>query len=168
MALEDLGLLGFIESFLHEKDIKKHVDEFIHSIISHDGIMEMISHTTQTFFTENRVRRTAARWIRNIPLDKLPETIKTIVWNEPEISLGVVGAIPNWINAGVRTVDQLLTELKSRVSPELISSYVEFLVQDLDVESITRVRNHLDDLYKILKPVIEERLAQAQRRQSCE
>jgi len=74
------------------------------------------------------------------------KTTKTILWQDPEVLLGLTGSMPDIINLIVDSLDELGEQLKEKYPPELIAGLMESLYKDIDRSSLKRCINTWSDL----------------------
>jgi hypothetical protein len=72
------------------------------------------------------------RHLKDITPERARSLIKTILWQDIEVILGIVGSLPSFINAAAAAVGTLADEVNEKLSPELIKGFAESLLKDVD------------------------------------
>jgi len=73
------------------------------------------------------------RNLKNITPDGARAMVKTILWQDIEVILGIVGSLPACINAAAAAAGTLADEVNEKLSPELIKGFAESLLKDVDL-----------------------------------
>jgi hypothetical protein len=79
--------------------------------------------------------------LQNIDPDSSRKVVRTMLWQDPEFFLGLLGAVPSIVNSLTQGVDELLTQLNEKFSPQLLHDFIKSLVLSMDkktLESIVR------------------------------
>ena len=93
--------------------------------------------------------------MQNIDPDSTPKLAKTIMWQETEFFLGLLGAVPRIANVFISLVDEILNELTQKFSPELLEGYVESMIDEIDKEAIKRIQVNYNNIFKNLTPILK-------------
>ena len=72
------------------------------------------------------------RHLKDITPEGARAMVKTILWQDIEVILGIVGSMPAFINAAAAAVGTLADEVNEKLSPELIKGFAESLLKDVD------------------------------------
>ena len=84
--------------------------------------------------------------------------VQTLMWRDMEFSLSLAAACPALINALANLTDELLTQIHEKFPEEMLSGYTADLLNDIDPETLRRVREKGRRLYQTLVPVFEQAL----------
>ena len=79
--------------------------------------------------------------LQNIDPESSRSLVRTMMWQDPEFFLGVLGAIPPIINSLTQGVDEVLIQLNEKFSPHMLHDFIKSIVLSLDkktLESIVR------------------------------
>jgi hypothetical protein len=72
------------------------------------------------------------RHLKDITPEGARSLIRTILWQDIEVILGIVGSLPAFINAAAAAAGTLADEVSEKLSPELIKGFAESLLKDVD------------------------------------
>jgi hypothetical protein len=79
--------------------------------------------------------------LQNIDPESSRRLVRTMMWQDPEFFLGLLGAVPSIANSLTQCVDELLIQLNDKFSPQLLHNFMKSIVLSLDkntLESIVR------------------------------
>jgi len=79
--------------------------------------------------------------LQNIDPDSSRRLVRTMMWQDPEFFLGVLGAVPSIVNSLAQCLDELLLQLNEKFPPQLLHDFMKSIVLSLDkktLESIVR------------------------------
>lgn len=79
--------------------------------------------------------------LQNIDPDSSRRLVRTMMWQDPEFFMGVLGSVPSVVNSLTQGVDELLTQLNEKFPPQLLHDFIKSIVLSLDkktLESIVR------------------------------
>jgi hypothetical protein len=82
----------------------------------------------------------------SIDSDNTRELARTILWEDPEIVLSLMGAVPALANVLVRFLDEVIFQVREKFPPELLREFIGTVLQDVDREAITRIRDNLSTM----------------------
>ena len=82
----------------------------------------------------------------SIDSDNTRELARTILWEDPEIVLSLMGAVPALANVLVRFLDEVIFKVREKFPPELLREFIGTVLQDVDREAITRIRDNLSTM----------------------
>ena len=66
-----------------------------------------------------------------------PSLVRTLLWEDPEISLAVLSALPHLVNRCADALSEAGREIDEKFSPELLKNYLTAMGNDLDTDNIT-------------------------------
>lgn len=92
-----------------------------------DGVMkEMLS----TPFVKDIIRNN----LQNIKTDKTHPLVNTLIWQDPEVILSVLGSIPPVVNSCTGALAEAGKQINEKFSPELLRDYVASILNDIDAD----------------------------------
>jgi hypothetical protein len=98
--------------------------------------------------------------ITNIDPASSRQFVRTLMWQDPEFFLALISALPPIVNAAITGIDELLIQLREKMSPRLLHDFLRSMASSVDrdiLESI--VKNGKDlavDLFAMADEVLKE------------
>jgi hypothetical protein len=93
--------------------------------------------------------------LKSIDPDAGRALVKTILWQDIEFTLGVLGALPTIANTLIRTLDELLLQVNEKFSLELLQGFLGSMLEDIDKETLRRAILNLRPLIEGLAPIFQ-------------
>jgi hypothetical protein len=93
--------------------------------------------------------------LKSIDPDAGRALVKTILWQDVEFTLGVLGALPAIANTLIRTLDELLLQVNEKFSLELLQGFLGSMLEDIDKETLRRAILNLRPLIEGLAPIFQ-------------
>jgi hypothetical protein len=84
--------------------------------------------------------------LNSIDPDNARELARTILWEDPEIVLSLMGAVPPIANSMIRFLDEIILQVREKFSPELLHDFLGTILQDVDRETIKRIKLNLTNM----------------------
>lgn len=84
--------------------------------------------------------------LNSIDPDNARELARTILWEDPEIVLSLMGAVPSLANSMIRFLDEIILQVREKFSPELLHDFLGTILQDVDRETIKRIKLNLTNM----------------------
>ena len=84
--------------------------------------------------------------LKGIDTSKTPDMIKTIMWQDVEVFLGILGALPPVINKWVATTGEAGKQISNKFTPQLLKGYMKSLLKDIDTKSLKACGSIYKDL----------------------
>ncbi|TFG38448.1 MAG: hypothetical protein E4H39_00255 [Syntrophobacterales bacterium] len=84
--------------------------------------------------------------LNSIDPDNARELARTILWEDPEIVLSLMGAVPSLANSMIRFLDEIILQVREKFSPELLHDFLGTILQDVDRETIRRIKLNLTNM----------------------
>jgi len=77
--------------------------------------------------------------LQNIDPESSRRLIRTMMWQDPEFFLGLLGAVPSIFNSLTQCLDELLTQLNEKFPPQLLHGFMKSLVLSLDKKTLDSI-----------------------------
>lgn len=61
---------------------------------------------------------------------------RTLLWQDPEVSLGILGALPGYVNRSVATLNELLAEMEDKFTPEILRAFLLSIINEIDLAQL--------------------------------
>lgn len=70
--------------------------------------------------------------LQNIKPDKTHPLVNTLIWQDPEVFLSILGSIPHIVNSGAGALAEAGKQIGEKFSPVLLRDYIGSIVNDID------------------------------------
>jgi len=94
--------------------------------------------------------------IANIDPDSSRQLVRTLLWQDPEFSLGLISALPPIVNASISCIDELLIQLQEKISPLLLHDFLRSIASSIDREHLLSIIKNGKELYLIILAIADE------------
>jgi hypothetical protein len=94
--------------------------------------------------------------LNSIKPDKSHPLVMTLIWQDPEIILSILGSIPPVVNSCVGALAEVGNQVNEKLSPELIRDYFASILNDIDTEEFKALAEAYTTLIKNLWEVSPE------------
>jgi hypothetical protein len=96
----------------------------------------------------------------NIDPTSSRQLVRTLLWQDPEFFLTLLGALPPLVNTAISGIDELLIQLREKMSPQFLHDFLVSMASSVDrdaLENIVRNGKGLAvDLFAIADAVLKE------------
>ncbi|HOC60693.1 MAG: hypothetical protein KBA28_09050 [Syntrophaceae bacterium] len=105
------------------------------------GVIDLTDRVLKELLKKPGFKEGVRTVLQNIDPESSRSLVRTMMWQDPEFFLGVLGAVPSIINSMTHCLDELLIQLNEKFSPQLLHDFLKSMVMSLDkktLESIVR------------------------------
>ncbi len=103
------------------------------------GIIDLTDRVLKELLKKPGFKEGVRTVLQNIDPESSRRLVRTILWQDPEFFLGVLGAVPSIANSLIQCVDELLIQLNEKFSPQLLHDYMKSIVLSLDKETLENI-----------------------------
>ena len=82
--------------------------------------------------------------------DKTHPLVMTLIWQDPEVILSILGSIPPVVNSCVGALAEVGNQINEKLSPELIKEYFASILKDIDTDEL---KAFADSYAKLVKNI---------------
>ena len=75
--------------------------------------------------------------LKSAARDSDPPLIRTLLWEDPEVSLAVLSTLPHLVNRCIGVLNEAGREIDEKFSPQLLKDYLAAMGKDIDTRRIT-------------------------------
>jgi len=122
------------------------------------GVVDLIDRILKELLKKPGFKNAMRTILQNIDPESMRSLVRTSMWEDPEMFLAILGAIPATINAVITGLDELIIQLRTKFSPELLHDFVKSLVISIDKKTLKNVIENGKGLSKELFEVAEKAL----------
>jgi hypothetical protein len=94
--------------------------------------------------------------LTNIDPESSRRLVRTLLWQDPEFSLGLISALPPVVNAALSGIDELLIQLREKMSPLLLHDFLLSMASCVDRETLERIIKNGKELSVIILAIADE------------
>jgi hypothetical protein len=102
--------------------------------------------------------------LQNIKPDKTHPVVNTLIWQDPEVILSILGSIPSVVNSCTGALAEAGKQFNEKFSPILLRDYIGSILKDIDTEELKALAESYATLIKNLwevSPELREALGKA-------
>lgn len=125
------------------------------------GVINTTNRMLAGFLNKPEFKENLRITLKNIDPESSPELVKTLLWQDIEVSLGLLGALPGVANSLIRAIDELLIQIVDKFTPDLLAGFVGSLLDEIDAVRLQRIIQNIQPLARDLSPLLKELLQQA-------
>jgi len=92
-------------------------------------------------------------YLSNIDPKNGPSMVKTLVWEDPEVILSVMGALPAIINWVIGALSELGKQITGAFPPQLLKGFIVSIVDDIDTNTL---KDGLSAYGTLIKGILDE------------
>jgi len=74
--------------------------------------------------------------LQNIKPDQAHPLVKTLIWQDPEVILSILGSIPSVVNSCTGALAEAGRQVNEKFSAELLRDYLGSILKDIDTEEL--------------------------------
>ncbi len=105
------------------------------------GVIDLTDRVLKELLKKPGFKEGVRTVLQNIDPEASRKLVRTMMWQDPEFFLGLLGAVPSIVNSLIQCIDELLIQFNEKFSPELLHDFIKSLILSLDkntLESIVR------------------------------
>lgn len=112
------------------------------------GLIDATNRIVSVLLRKPAFRNSLRSLLNSIDSENSRDLARTVLWQDPELALSLVGAVPSLANAAIRFLDQVVIEVMEKFPPELIHEFIEALLQDIDRDAAKRAAGNFSMLFR--------------------
>ena len=108
---------------------------------SNKGVIDLTDRVLKELLKKPGFKEGVRTVLQNTDPEASRKLVRTMMWQDPEFFLGLLGAVPSIVNSLIQCIDELLIQFNEKFSPELLHDFIKSLILSLDkntLESIVR------------------------------
>jgi hypothetical protein len=107
------------------------------------GIIDATNRILRVLLKKPAFKNNIRSVLNSVDPDNARDLARTIIWEDPEIILSLVGAVPALANSIIKFLDEVILQVMEKFPPELLHDFLETIIQDVDRDAIKRIRDNL-------------------------
>lgn len=103
------------------------------------GVIDLTDRVLKELLKKPGLKEGVRTVLQNIDPEASRRLVRTMMWQDPEFFLGLLGAIPSVVNCLIKSIDELIIQLNEKFSPQLLHDFMKSIVLSLDKESLESI-----------------------------
>lgn len=103
------------------------------------GVIDLTDRVLKELLKKPGFKEGVRTVLQNIDPESGRRLVRTMMWQDMEFFLGVLGAVPSIANSLIQCVDELLIQLNEKFSPQLLHDFMKSIVLSLDKETLESI-----------------------------
>ena len=120
------------------------------------GVIDLTDRVLKELLKKPGFKEGVRTVLQNIDPDSSRRLVRTMMWQDPEFFLGVLGAIPCIVNSIAQGVDELLIQLNEKFSPQMLHDFIKSMVLSIDKKTLESILSNGKPLVNELLKTVEE------------
>jgi hypothetical protein len=120
------------------------------------GVIDLTDRVFQELLKKPGFKEGIRTVLQNIDSESSRKLVRTMMWQDPEFFLGLLGAVPSIANVLIQSLDELLIQLNEKFSSQLLHDFMKSLVLSIDKKSLESIARNGKLLATELWTIAEE------------
>ncbi|MDY6903378.1 MAG: hypothetical protein SWH61_01720 [Thermodesulfobacteriota bacterium] len=121
------------------------------------GVIDLLEQVLSRLLDSASFKNNIRIVLNNLDPESARQLVRTVMWQDMEFSLSGVAAAPDLINTIIKLLDEVLNQVNDKFPEQVLTEFLGNVVDDIDRETLDRVREKTRSLYAGLAPEIEKR-----------
>lgn len=110
------------------------------------GIIDLTNRIVKVLLKRPAFKENLRSLLNGVDPDNARELARTVLWEDPEIVLSLMGALPSLVNAMLRFCDEIILQVREKYSPELLHEFLGEIMRELDKDSIRSIKDNISTM----------------------
>lgn len=124
------------------------------------GVIDLTDRVLKELLKKPGFKEGVRTILQNIDPDSSRRLVRTMMWQDPEFFLGVLGAVPSVVNSLIQGVDEVLIQLNEKFSPQLLHDFMKPLILSIDKKTMENIIRNGKELTNQLWLIAEKTYAE--------
>ncbi len=103
------------------------------------GVIDLTDRVLKELLKKPGFKEGVRTVLQNIDPDSSRRLVRTMMWQDPEFFLGLLGAVPSIVNSLAQGTDEMLTQLNEKFSPQLLHDFMKSIFLSLDKDTLENI-----------------------------
>ncbi|HNY50207.1 MAG TPA: hypothetical protein PLV50_04815 [Smithella sp.] len=103
------------------------------------GVIDLADRVLKELLKKPGFKEGVRTVLQNIDPESSRRLVRTMLWQDPEFFLGVLGAVPSIVNSLIQGVDEVLIQINEKFSPQLLHDFMKPLVLSIDKKTLESI-----------------------------
>jgi len=126
---------------------------------SNRGIIDASNRIISELLKKTTFKENLKAFEQNIDPDNSPELIRTLLWQDVEVPMGLASMLPVIANSFIKAFDEASAQIMDKFPEPLLQGFVRSLADEIDKESLCRLVRNMNILLEQIRPVLDDAFA---------
>ena len=103
------------------------------------GVIDLADRVLKEMLKKPGFKEGVRTVLQNIDPEASRRVVRTMMWQDLEFFLGLLGAVPSIVNSLTQCLDELLIQLNEKFSPQLLHGFMKSIVLSLDKKTLESI-----------------------------
>lgn len=103
------------------------------------GVIDLTDRVLKELLKKPGFKEGVRTVLQNVDPDASRRLVKTLMWQDPEFFLGLLGAVPSVVNSVLQGVDEMLIQINEKFSPLLLHDFMKALIVSIDKKTMESI-----------------------------
>ena len=103
------------------------------------GVIDLADRVLKELLKKPGFKEGVRTVLQNIDPEASRRVVRTMMWQDLEFFLGLLGAVPSIVNSLTQCLDELLIQLNEKFSPQLLHGFMKSIVLSLDKKTLESI-----------------------------
>lgn len=94
--------------------------------------------------------------LNNLDPDNSRYLVRTILWKDPEVILGLLGSLSGVTNILIAALHEMSVQIPEKFSPGLLNAFIGSILRDIDSEKLNEAIENMKPVIDGLLPLVKE------------
>jgi hypothetical protein len=110
------------------------------------GIIDATNRIVKVLLKRPAFKENVRSLLNGVDPDNARELARTVLWEDPEIILSLMGALPSIANSTIRFLDEIILQVRDKYSPELLHGFLEEIMREFDGEAMRSIKDNISTM----------------------
>jgi hypothetical protein len=106
---------------------------------SDKGVIDLADRVLQELLKKPAFKDGVRTVLANIDPASSRQFVRTLMWQDPEFFLALISALPPIFNAAITGIDELLIQLREKMSPLLLHDFLRSMASSVDRDTLESI-----------------------------
>ena len=133
---------------------------------SDKGVIDLADRVLKELLKKPAFKDGVRTVLTNIDPASSRQFVRTLMWQDPEFFLALISALPPMVNAAITGIDELLVQLREKMSPLLLRDFLRSLASSMDRDTLESIVKNGKGLAVDLFAMADEALKETDHRKT--
>ncbi|MBN1365634.1 MAG: hypothetical protein JW976_12560 [Syntrophaceae bacterium] len=120
------------------------------------GVIDLADRVLRELLKKPGFKETIRTVLQNIDPDSSRRFVQTLMWQDPEFFMALLGAVPSIVNSLIQGVDEALIQINEKFPSQLLHDFMKPLVLSIDKKAMENIIHNGKSLTTKLWVIAEE------------
>ena len=119
------------------------------------GIVDATNRIMRELIKKPVLKSSIRSVLNSIDPESAPDLVRTLMWDDAELILSLVGALPSIANVFIKALEEVAVQV-NKFPPDLLQEFTRSILKDIDIEAMNRAVQDLSKILDDLAPIFAE------------